>query len=281
MFGTDALPADNNAAPAHIDTTKASIARVYDAFLGGKDNYEVDREVYRMVLKIAPESPELARDFRTWLIRAVRFLAGAAGIDQFLDCGSGLPTAENVHQIAQRINPDCKVVYVDNDPIVAAHGRVLLEENDRTHFVVADLRYPKVLLDHPVVKKHLDFDRPLALMQCATLHHLEDSDNPREIMQTYIDALPSGSYVGITHFYDSADGSKYSELARGIETTFRTSSMGTGRFRTREEIMSYFDGLELLEPGLVLLADWWPEGPRIKPLPDSGHIALGGLARKP
>jgi hypothetical protein len=281
MFGTDALPADNNPAPPQIDTTKASIARVYDAFLGGKDNYEVDREVYRMVLTIAPESPELARDFRTWLIRAVRFLAGEAGIDQFLDCGSGLPTAENVHQIAQRINPDSKVIYVDNDPIVAAHGRVMLEENDRTHFVVGDLRYPKVLLKHPVVTKHLDFDRPLALMQCATLHHLEDSDNPREVMQTYIDALPSGSYVGITHFYDSADGSKYSELARSIETTFRTSSMGTGRFRTREEIVSFFDGLELLEPGLVLLADWWPEGPRIKPLPDSGHVALGGLARKP
>lgn len=270
-----------NTIPTTIDTTKASIARVYDAFLGGKDNYEVDRAVYEQVKTIAPQSPELARDFRTWLIRSVRFLAGSAGIDQFLDLGSGLPAAENTHQAAQRFNPDAKVVYVDNDPIVAAHGRALLEENERTHFIAGDLRYPSEVLNHPVVTQNLDFNRPLALMQCATIHHVDDDANPYEIMRTYIDALPSGSYVGLTHFYDPADGSKYSELARGIETTFRTSSMGTGRFRTREEITSYLDGLELVEPGLVRLADWWPDGPRVAPLPDSGHIALGAVGRKP
>jgi hypothetical protein len=280
MSTTDA-PTSDSPAPAHIDTTKASIARVYDAFLGGKDNYEVDREVYRMVLQIAPQSPELARDFRTWLIRAVRFLARGAGIDQFLDCGSGLPTAENVHQVAQGINPETRVVYVDCDPIVAAHGRALLEENDRTHFIAGDLRFAKELLNHPVVTRNLDFTRPIALMQCATLHHLEDSDDPHEIMATYIDALPSGSYVGLTHFFDPADGSKYSELAKAIENTFRTSSMGTGRFRTRPEILSFLDGLELLDPGLVLLSDWWPDGPRLTALPDSGHIALGAIGRKP
>jgi S-adenosyl methyltransferase len=281
MSNLEMPPTENAAPPPGVDTTKASIARVYDAFLGGKDNYEVDREVFQKVLEIAPESPELARDFRTWLIRAVRFLAGPAGIDQFLDLGSGLPSAENTHEAAQRINPEAKVVYVDNDPIVAVHGRAMLEENDRTNFIAADLRRPHEVLNHPVVTENLDFSRPLALMQCATIHHVDDDANPREIMATYIDALPSGSYVGLTHFYDPADGSKYSELARGIETTFRTSSMGTGRFRTREEILSLLDGLELVKPGLVLLADWWPDGPRIKPLPDSGHVALGAVGRKP
>lgn len=280
MSSTETPPAQNDA-PAHIDTTKASIARVYDAFLGGKDNYEVDRQVFQQVLTIAPESPELARDFRTWLIRAVRFLAAGANIDQFLDLGSGLPTAENTHQAAQRINPEAEVVYVDNDPIVAAHGRALLEENEHTHFIAADLREPETVLNDPVVTRNLDFSRPIALMQCATIHHVDDDADPYGIMQTYINALAPGSYVGLTHFYDPEDGGKYTELAKGIEKTFRESSMGTGRFRTRAEIMSFFDGLELLEPGLVLLADWYPEGPRVQPLPDSGHIALGAVARKP
>ena len=263
-----------------IDTTKPSIARVYDASLGGKDNYEVDRQAYQQVVKITPEAPLLAKAFRDWLIRAVRFLAGPAGIDQFLDCGSGLPTAENTHQAAQRINPEACIVYVDNDPMVIAHGRALLEENDRTHFAAADLRYPQELLRHPVVTRSIDFSRPLALMQCATLHHLEDHENPRKIMADYIDALPSGSYVALSHFYDPADGSKYSRLARKLEETARKNSLGTGRFRTREEITSFFGDLELLEPGLVLLAEWWPSGPRLRPIPDIEYTCVGAVARK-
>ncbi|MFD1049224.1 SAM-dependent methyltransferase, partial [Kibdelosporangium lantanae] len=123
--------------PPVIDTTRPSVARVYDLFLGGKDNYDVDREVYRRTMEICPEVPLLSRAFRRWLVRVVRFLAGIAEIDQILDCGSGLPTAENTHQVAQRVRPETTVVYVDNDPIVNAYGRALLEENDRTHFVDA------------------------------------------------------------------------------------------------------------------------------------------------
>jgi hypothetical protein len=272
-------PSDESGAPP-IDTTKASIARVYDAFLGGKDNYEVDRAVCDVIYEIAPEASAFARAFRGWLIRAVRFLAAEAGIDQFLDCGSGLPTAENTHQAVQRINPEARVVYVDNDPIVAAHGLALLEENDHTHFVAGDLRHPDTLLSHPVITKHLDWDRPLALIQCATLHHLHDAEKPHEIMASYINALPSGSYVALAHFYDPADGSTYSELARGIETRFRDSSMGTGRFRTRAEITRFFDGLELVEPGLVRMVDWWPDGPRLTSA-DVDHIGLGAVGRKP
>jgi hypothetical protein len=132
--------------PVYIDTTKASIARVYDAFLNGKDNYEIDREVLRRVQQVAPEAQTLAFDNRNFLIRATRFIASQTGITQYLDCGSGLPTAENTHQVAQRIQPEARVVYVDNDPVVLAHGRALLEENDQTHFSAANIFNPKEIL---------------------------------------------------------------------------------------------------------------------------------------
>src|SRR2546429_706829 len=153
--------------PVYIDTSKASIARVYDAFLNGKDNYEIDREVLRRVQQVAPEATQLGWDNREFLIRVTRFIARQTGITQYLDCGSGLPTAENTHQVAQRINPDSRVVYIDNDPVVLAHGRALLEENDQTHFVSADIFEPEQVLHHPSVRKHLDFTQPLALFQLA------------------------------------------------------------------------------------------------------------------
>src|SRR5256885_11570604 len=149
--------------PVHIDTSKASVARVYDAFLNGKDNYEIDREVLRSIERVAPEATRLGWDNREFLIRATRFIAGQTGITQYLDCGSGLPTAENTHQVAQRISPDSKVVYVDNDPVVIAHGRALLEENDQTHFSAADIFDPETLLQDEVVRKYIDFNEPLAL----------------------------------------------------------------------------------------------------------------------
>src|SRR5882724_2013657 len=147
--------------PVGVDPTRASIARVYDAFLGGKDNYEVDREVLRGVQKAAPEAQELATENRGFLIRACRFLASQTGITQFLDCGSGLPTAENTHQVVQRFNPEIRVVYVDNDPVVLAHGRALLEENQNTHFVAADIFEPQAILQNETVRKHIDFTQPL------------------------------------------------------------------------------------------------------------------------
>ncbi|HEX8870371.1 MAG TPA: SAM-dependent methyltransferase, partial [Lentzea sp.] len=163
MSGTDV--------PVYIDTTKASIARVYDAFLNGKDNYEIDREVLRRVQQVAPEAQTLAFDNRNFLIRAARFIAGETGITQYLDCGSGLPTAENTHQVVQRIQPEARVVYVDNDPVVLAHGRALLEENDQTHFSAANIFNPKEILEDPIVRKHIDFSEPIAFFQLGTLHH--------------------------------------------------------------------------------------------------------------
>ncbi len=264
-----------------VDPTRPSIARVYDAFLGGKDNYEVDREVYRQAVAIDPDAPLAARDLRDWLVRVVRFLAGdEAGIDQFLDCGSGLPTSENVHQVAQRTNPDATIVYVDNDPVVAAHGRALLAENQRTHFLFADLRRPVEILEHPVVTKVLDFDRPLALMQCATIHHVTDEEKPAELMRAYVDALPSGSYVALSHFLDPGEGSEYRRLARQLEDNLRRS-VGSGECRTHERILSFLDGLEPVEPGLVPVVEWWPDGPLMRPLVPVQRLIAGVVARKP
>ncbi|MCX2731574.1 SAM-dependent methyltransferase [Saccharopolyspora sp. NFXS83] len=262
-----------------IDTSRPSIARVYDAFVGGKDNFEVDREVYRHLLEIAPESAEVGRQCRAWLIRVVRFLAGQAEIDQFIDLGSGLPTAENTHQVAQRLNPAAQVIYIDNDPSVAAHGRALLEENDHTHLGFADFRYPEELFEHPVVADNLDLTRPVALIQCNTLHHVKDAEKPVEIMQSYIEGLAPGSYVAISHLFAPEDGSEQSKLARDAEEKFN-ALMGSCYFRQREEIEALFGDLELVEPGLSFLFDWWPDGPRLKPLTNGEQLLLGGVAKK-
>lgn len=267
-------------ARAHIDTTKASIARVYDAFLGGKDNYEVDRKVFEGVRSVSPEAHQLAWDNRQFLIRAARFVAAETGVRQFLDCGSGLPTAENTHQVVQRLAPDSTVVYVDNDPVVLAHGRALLEENEHTHFSPADIFDPAAILRDEVVQRQLDFSEPIALFQFGTLHHHVGDDDPAEIMQAYIDALPAGSYVGISHFMDP-ETDEDSALARRMEDMFLHSPMGSGTFRTLAEIERLFCGLELVDPGLVRCADWWPDGPRIKPLSPSQRCIAGALSYKP
>ncbi|MBP2326106.1 hypothetical protein JOF56_006491 [Kibdelosporangium banguiense] len=261
-----------------IDPTVPSIARVYDAFLGGKDHYEVDRQVYQQVMQIAPDSVRTGRECRAWLIRVARFLAAGAHVDQFLDLGSGLPTAENTHQAVQRINPEAQVVYVDNDPMVAAHGRALLEENDRTHFAVGDLRKPEELLQDPTVGKYLDFSRPIGLIQSNTLHHVADEFDPAGTMTQYIDALAPGSYVAISHLHMPTEG-PLQQKAEELQATFM-AMMGTCKFRTRDEITSFFPGLEMVEPGLTYLFDWWPDGPRVTPPADGDYLLLGGVGRK-
>jgi hypothetical protein len=266
--------------PVGVDPSRASIARVYDAFLNGKENYEIDREVLRAVQKAAPEAQELATENRGFLIRACRFLASQTNITQFLDLGSGLPTAENTHQVVQRLNPDARVVYVDNDPVVLAHGRVLLEDNDRTHFVAADIFDPAAILANDDIREHIDFSEPLALLQLGTLHHYDGPRNgPAETMHAYIDALAPGSYVAISHFLDPEN--EHSQVARQMEEMFLHSMMGSGTFRTRAELLELFTGLEFVEPGLTLCADWWPDGPRIKPLNQVQYCIAGGVARKP
>lgn len=266
--------------PVGVDPTRASIARVYDAFLLGKDNYEIDREVLHKVQKAAPEAQDLAFENRGFLIRACRFLASQTGITQFLDCGSGLPTAENTHQVVQRINPEIKVVYVDNDPVVLAHGRALLEENENTHFVAEDIFEPQRILENEVVRQHIDFSQPVAFLQLGTLHHYNGPhERPAEIMKEYVDALPSGSFVAISHFFDPEDDD--SATARKMEDFFLHSPMGSGTFRTQKEIEDLFPGLEMVPPGVVRCADWWPDGPRLKELNVAQRTIAGGIGRKP
>ncbi|GAA2820770.1 SAM-dependent methyltransferase [Saccharopolyspora taberi] len=266
------------AVPAEVDTSRPNIARIYDAGLGGKDNFEVDRQVMRAILEVAPDAGVAVRDNREWLIRVTRFLAENAGIRQFVDLGSGLPTAENTHEIAQRIAPDSTVVYVDNDPVVEAHSRALLEENEQTHFVRGDLTDPGELLSESVLGRILDLSEPIALYQIGILHHFADIDRLRAIMRTYVDALAPGSYVAISHFHNP--GGEYDEIAKRVGKIMLDSGMGGGYFRSREEIASLFAGVELVEPGLTLAPDWWPDGPRTAPLVVPQRMFLVGLARK-
>ena len=267
-------------APVGVDPTRASIARVYDAFLNGKDNYEIDRAVLAQVEEHMPSARELGLENRSFLIRVCRFLATQTNIDQFLDLGSGLPTAENVHQVVQRLRPDAQVVYVDNDPVVLAHGRALLEENENCRFVSEDIFDPKNILGNEDVTHMIDFDRPLALMQMGTLHHYNGPRSaPAEIMREYIAALPSGSYVALSHFFDPEN--EFSSTARDAEEAFLHSPMGSGTFRTYTELEELFEGLELVEPGLVRCADWWPDGPRLKPLTAAQRCIAGAVGRKP
>ncbi|WP_018330626.1 SAM-dependent methyltransferase [Actinomycetospora chiangmaiensis] len=266
-------------AAATIDRTRASIARVYDCALGGKDNFEVDREVVEKLKTVAPEIEQFTVDHRQFLIRVTRFIAQQTGIRQFLDLGSGLPTAENTHQAAQRIAPETRVVYVDNDPSVVAHGRALLEENELTRFSPADLTKPEEVLADPIVRELIDFDEPLALLQLGTLHHYVGERPPADIMATYVDALPSGSYVALSHFYDPQD--ENSELARRMENIFVHSPLGSGVFRTKDEILGMLPGLELVDPGFSLLVDWWPDGPRLRDLLPAQKCLAGAVGRKP
>jgi hypothetical protein len=221
---------------------------------------------------------DLAWSNRNFLIRACRFLAGQVGMTQYLDCGSGLPTAENTHQIVQRLQPSAKVLYIDNDPVVLAHGRALLEENDQTLFLSADIFEPEKVLAEPQVRDFLDFDQPIALIQNGTLHHYLGEDGP-ELMKTYMDALVPGSYSVVAHFYDPQTP-EHSAIARAMEDKFTHSPMGSGVFRTYEQLSALFPDQELVEPGLVLCDDWWPDGPRVKPLNQVEECIAGGVGRK-
>jgi SAM-dependent methyltransferase len=281
---TDHPTGDGGLIAHGIDTTRPSIARVYDYFLGGKDNYESDRELYRQVMQIAPEAPEWARENRRWLGRVISWLAKDEGVERFVDAGSGLPTAENTHQIAQAHNPAASVVYIDNDPSVIAHGRALLVDNDRTHFAAGDLTRPADVLSDPAVATVLSDGEPVALVMALMLHHIPDLDETREIVRQYVDALPPGSYLAVTHACNPRDGGPVSELATELEQKIKPAFPNLA-FRTIDEIGSLFGGLEILDPGVVRILDWYPpgdgEGPDDDLRTDARHLLYGGVARKP
>jgi len=264
---------DEDYAPSDIDLTKPSIARAYDVVLGGKDNFAVDRQVVGEMLKIVPELPQVAAYNRQVLSRGVRYLAAQGGIRQFLDLGSGLPTRENTHQVAQRVAPDTHVVYVDNDPIVLAHGRAILAENANTAVVTADLRDPAAVLANPGVTRLIDLSQPVGVLLVGILHHLHDGEDPEGVARTYMDAVPSGSYLFMTAFCRS-----FPEAAE-LEQTY-LSALGTGRFRTREQLQAFFGDLEMVEPGLVYLPEWRPEEPIRHEMTVAEKLMAGGIGRK-
>jgi SAM-dependent methyltransferase len=268
--------------PPEIDTSKPSISRVYDYMLGGKDNFAVDREVGEMALRIAPDAKEVGLASRRFLRRVVRHLAAEEGIRQFLDLGSGLPTQGNVHEIAQEVDRETKVVYVDNDPIVLAHGRALLATNGTTTVIRADIREPQAILRHPQVREFIDFTKPVALLLFSILHHIKDEEAPEGLAAAFRDALPPGGFVAVSHFYNpGAEHPEAAKLALSAEKVFN-DNLGTGRWRTREEIMGYFGDMDVLDPGLVPLAEWRPD-PLDPPLDRSlsYFTFVGAVARKP
>ncbi|HWD04100.1 MAG TPA: SAM-dependent methyltransferase [Amycolatopsis sp.] len=263
--------------PVGIDPTMPSTARVYDAALGGKDNYAADRELLEKMKRDVPEVLEMAWMNRSFLIRACRFLADNAGVRQFIDCGSGLPTAENVHQVVQRINDEATVVYTDNDPTVLAHGRALLLDNDRTHIVDADVFNSAEVLESPEVRNSIDFSQPVGLLHMADLHFY--TGDPAQLMAEYLEPLASGSYVVVSHLMDPED--EYSHIARKFEAIYKASS-GEPIFRTRAEIERILPPeMELVPPGWVIPAEWWPDGPMLTPLSPGDHCVLASVARKP
>ncbi|HEY4569864.1 MAG TPA: SAM-dependent methyltransferase [Kribbella sp.] len=250
MADADEQTTDKTPYPG-FDTTKPSIARTYDYLLGGKDNFAVDRAFGDRFIKDLPGSRQIAYDNRGALIRAVREIVANTPVRQFIDLGSGLPTADNVHQVAQRYAPDAKVVYVDNDPIVLAHGRALLAENDNTTVIQADLREPKTIAEHPDTVRLIDFDEPVAVIFSATLHHVNDDENPAGLVRYWHDRIASGSQVFISHFRSENDP-RSQELEQLLQ-----GSLGRGRWRTDDQILGLFgEGFTVAEPGLVPASQW-------------------------
>ena len=247
---------------ARLDTGVAHIARVYDYCLGGKDNFAADRVAAEEFVKVMPGILPAVREARAFLVRVVRFLAIEAGIRQFLDIGTGLPTANNTHETAQWAAPDSRVVYVDNDPLVLAHARALLASSPqgKTAYLDADLRDPGAILDQAA--QTLDFTRPVAVMLVGVLHCIPDDGDPWGIVKRIMDAVPPGSYLVVGHPASDVQVAEAAQATAGLNT--RLAAPVT--FRPRDQVARFLDGLELLEPGVVPYSLWRPDGDPAPPV---------------
>jgi S-adenosyl methyltransferase len=243
-------------APEGIDLTRPSAARIYDYWLGGTHNFAVDREIARGVTAVVPDTAQIMQANRAFLHRAVGYLVGQ-GIRQFLDLGSGIPTLGNVHEEAQKAAPDAKVVYVDIDPVAVAHSRHILTGNANATAILGDLRDVAVILDDPTVRSRLDFGQPVAVLMMAVLHFVPDSDDPVGIVGRFRDALVPGSYLVLSHGTQDA----MTPEARQTATEMFTRTSTPFNSRTRDAVMTMFDGFDLVEPGLVWSVQWRPEHP--------------------
>jgi hypothetical protein len=265
---------------ADVDITKPNIARVYDYFVGGKDNFSADRQFARRAMDMAPKAPLAAQNNRAFLRRVVRYLVAEVGITQLIDIGSGLPTAGNVSEVAHEINPDVHVVYVDNDPVVYTHSKALLSDPLRADIINADIRDPADILADPIVRQLIDFSRPVGLLLLAVLHHVQDADDPGLIADRLRDAMPAGSYLALSSF--RLPGRDLPELRA---TTIKgekllADGLGSGRWREDEQIRSWFGDWDLLPPGLVSLQEWRPETDEAIEHDEVYHSFFGGVARK-
>jgi len=263
------------AAGTGIDTTVSHSARIWDYWLKGKDNYAVDREVGDRIEEMLPDIVRQAREDRLFLGRVVRYLAGEAGIRQFLDIGTGLPTADNTHQVAQRVAPESKIVYVDNDPLVLAHARALLTSTPEgtTDYIHADMHDPGNILAG--AGRTLDFGQPVAITMLGVLWHVMDNDEAYAIVGHLMEVMPSGSYLALNHPTLEVTGEK---MATAIQYW---NEYGTppGTHRTPAELARFFDGMDLVEPGVVSITRWRPEA---TPSGEPEEIdQFGGLGRKP
>ena len=254
---TDRPPRGTNPGkPSRIDTGTAHSARVYNYWLGGKDNFPADREAAEAAIAANPGIVADVRANRAFLARVVRFLVAEAGIRQFLDIGTGLPTADNTHEVAQAAAPASRIVYVDNDPIVLAHARALLTSTPEgaTAYLDADLREPELILRSAA--RTLDLSRPVALMMLIILHLIPDAEQPGKIVARMMSALPMGSYLVLAHPASDIQPAAMAEMTRRVNERMR-GAMAT--MRTHDEILSFFDGLKLIEPGVVQPQQWRPD----------------------
>jgi SAM-dependent methyltransferase len=264
-------------APRSVDISVPSVSRIYDYYLGGSHNFEVDRESARKAMEFMPGLPKIMQANRAFMRRAVRF-ALDAGFDQFLDIGSGIPTFGNVHEVAQSARPDARVVYVDHDPVAVAHSQVVLEGNERAGVAAADLRKPREILASPEVERLIDRNRPVALLLVAILHFVEDEDDPYGAVAELRDALAPGSLLILTHA--SYEGIPLpAERAAGTVDVYK-DIRNPLIMRSRDEIARFFEGYDMVEPGLVPMPRWRPQtAPEDEdPFAFSGFAGVGRTA---
>jgi hypothetical protein len=258
-----------------VDINRPASSRIYDYVLGGAHNFAVDRQVADRAIAAMPQLPSVLRENRTFLRRVVRFLAGEAGVDQFLDLGSGIPTVGNVHEIAAEINPSARIVYVDIDPVAITHSQAILADNPNATAVQADLRDPSTILAHPTVRGLLDTDRPVAVLLIAALHFVPDSQHPADILARLRNALAPGSYLAISHA--SEDGQPPAGQRDAQEVYARADNAVL--MRSRSEIATLIDGWEPVEPGIVRCPLWRPDSDEAPPADAAQFPGYSVLAR--
>jgi S-adenosyl methyltransferase len=264
--------------PAGVDTSVPSMARTYDFMLGGGHNFEIDREVGRKIEKLMPGLKQAARVNRAFLGRVVRFMTGQ-GVRQFLDIGSGIPAAGNVHQIAQQQDPRCRVLYVDRDPIAVAHSELMLAGNDNAAVLQADMRDPESILGSPQARRLLDFDEPVGLLMLLMLHWVPDENDPLGLLRRYWQSMAPGSYFAMTHATDDEQGEQLDHATGVIRNSNSPDQMN---LRSRRQILAMFGDFELIEPGLVGCALWRPGGPGdVSDNPEMNMLVYAGVGRKP